>query len=64
MAKSLISHQKCDYKIFFNVLDICAPVFLILLNKFVCLFNLSLYDPSTIFLLCRDGSSWVEPVLS
>ena len=28
---------------------------------FVCLI---LYVPSTIFQLCRDGSSWVEPVLS
>ena len=31
---------------------------------FVCLFDLILYVPSTIFQLCRDGSSWVEPVLS
>ena len=31
---------------------------------FVCLFNLILYIPSTIFQLNRDGSSWVEPVLS
>ena len=30
----------------------------------VCLFDLILYDPSTIFLLNGDGSSWVEPVLS
>ena len=29
-----------------------------------CLFNLILYVPSTIFQLNRDGSSWVEPVLS
>ena len=29
-----------------------------------CLFDLILYVPSTIFQLCRDGSSWVEPVLS
>ena len=27
------------------------------------LFDLILYVPSTIFQLCRDGSSWVEPVL-
>ena len=26
-------------------------------------FDLILYVPSTIFQLCRDGSSWVEPVL-
>ena len=31
---------------------------------FVCLFDLSLYVPSTIFQLYRDGSSWVEQVLS
>ena len=30
----------------------------------VCLFDLILYVPSTIFQLYRDGSSWVEPVLS
>ena len=28
------------------------------------LFDLILYVPSTIFRLYRDGSSWVEPVLS
>ena len=31
---------------------------------FVCLFDLILYLPSTIFQLYREGSSWVEPVLS
>ena len=31
---------------------------------FVCLFDLILYVPSTIFQLNRDGSFWVEPVLS
>ena len=29
-----------------------------------CLFDLIFYVPSTIFQLNRDGSSWVEPVLS
>ena len=29
-----------------------------------CLFDLILYVPPTIFQLCRDGSSWIEPVLS
>ena len=33
-------------------------------EDFVCLFDLILYVPSTIFQLNRDGSSWVEPVLS
>ena len=28
------------------------------------LFDLILYVPSTVFQLYRDGSSWVEPVLS
>ena len=32
--------------------------------NFVCLFDLILYVPSTIFQLNRDGSSWVEPVTS
>ena len=32
--------------------------------NFVCLFDLILYVPSKIFQLNRDGSSWVEPVLS
>ena len=31
---------------------------------FVCLFDMILYVPSTIFQLNRDGFSWVEPVLS
>ena len=31
---------------------------------FVCVFDLILYVPSTIFQFNRDGSSWVEPVLS
>ena len=34
------------------------------MGSFVCLFDLILYVPSTIFHLYRDGSSWVEPVLS
>ena len=30
----------------------------------IFLFDLIIYVPSTIFQLYRDGSSWVEPVLS
>ena len=30
----------------------------------ICLFDLILYVPSIIFQLIRDGSSWIEPVLS
>ena len=37
-------------------------IFIVVL--FVCLFDLILYVPSTIFQLYRDGSSWVESVLS
>ena len=33
-------------------------------DGFVCKFDLILYVPSTIFHLKRDGSSWVEQVLS
>ena len=33
-------------------------------HKCLFLFDLVLYILSTIFQLCRDGSSWVEPVLS
>ena len=32
-------------------------------NKSICLFDLILNVPSTIFQLYRDGSSWVEPVM-
>ena len=35
-----------------------------LVGKVCLLFDLILYVPSTIFQLNRDGSSWVEPVLS
>ena len=38
---------------------LCHLTFLLLF-----LFDLILYVPSTIFQLYRDGSSWVEPVLS
>ena len=33
-------------------------------SAFVLMFDLILYVQSTIFQLYRDGSSWVEPVLS
>ena len=50
-------------------MPLTSPVTLIgssnrsVLKSFV-LFDLILYVPSTIFQLYRDGSSWVEPVLS
>ena len=42
--------------------DIFRCIFFLAL--YVCLFDFILYVPSTIFQLYRDGSSWVEPVLS
>ena len=47
----------------------CVHFYLTLLKQRLCnqaliLFDLILYVPSTIFLLCRDESSCVEPVLS
>ena len=52
-----------------HVHNICAKLFvsstnIALVCLFVCLFDLILYVPSTIFQLYRDGSTWVEPVLS
>ena len=44
-----------------------STLFASILNSSVCLFclfDLILYIPSTISHLNRDGSSWVEPVLS
>ena len=47
---------------------ILISYYLILISYYLILifvpFDLILYVPSTIFQLCRDGSSWVEPVLS
>ena len=34
------------------------------LEFLLVLFDLILYNPSTIFQLNRDGYSWIEPVLS
>ena len=34
------------------------------ISRYFDVFYLILYIPSTIFQLCRDGSSCVEPVLS
>ena len=41
-----------------------SNLFVFFVCLFVCLFDLILYVPSTIFQLNRDGSSCVEPVLS
>ena len=45
--------------------SICKTIGKLTQNQsFVCLFDLILYVPSTIFQLNRDRTSWVEPVLS
>ena len=36
----------------------------VVIGTLFCLFDLVLYIPSTIFHICRDGYSGVEPVLS
>ena len=45
-------------------IDLTCCYWLVFVCLFVCLFDWILYVPSTIFQLNRDGSSWVEPVLS
>ena len=44
------------------LVDLTSNFFILCTN--VCLFDLMLFVPSTIFQLYRDGSLWVEPVLS
>ena len=61
-----------SYLLFVFVFAILLCLFLAALRSpvekvclFVCLFDLILYVPSTIFQLNRDGlPGWVEPVLS
>ena len=52
MILSLNTHRFSQFSLKLDLFD------------FVCLFDLILYVPSTIFQLNRDRSSWVEPVLS
>ena len=54
-------------KEFFEKVDFLNRALLGFIVPFIqsfVLFDLILYVPSTIFQLYRDGSSWVEPVLS
>ena len=46
-----------------KIVNIFLPISFNMLCFFF-FFDLILYVPSTIFQLNRDGSSWVEPVLS
>ena len=49
-----------------DLLSVVIGLFWVIIHiyTFVCLFDLILYVPPTIFQLNRDRSSWVEPVLS
>ena len=46
-----------------KVLTLVSKLLSLIDADFVCLFDLILYVPSTIFQLNRERSSWVEPVL-
>ena len=61
-SNSMWTHISDNLLVFFPLIKwywgkICLP-------SFVCLFDLIHYVPSTIFQLYRDGSSWVDPVIS
>ena len=64
----LVATLKCtdrDFSPEFNTLSYSLDGDLtIITGKLFCLFDLILYVPSMIFQLCRDWSSWVEPVIS
>ena len=52
------------WNIFIFIMNLLQGVINRSIEGFICLYDLILYVPSTIFQLNRDGSSWVEPVLS
>ena len=60
IAKGLLK-SLCLYSTLSKVSNWSPYIFYV---SFVCLFDLIFYVPSTIFQFNRDGSSWVEPVLS
>ena len=59
--KGRFSRVEAQIKVIFSKSARCAYD---VESVFICLFDLILYVPSTIFQINRDGSSWVEPVLS
>ena len=63
MHKSFIDYRLCNNKLPIET-GRWANIDRSLRKCFVCLFDLILYFSSTISQLNRDGSSWVEPVLS
>ena len=61
--KELSKNISLDWSYYCNIHGGKFKIYITVLN-FSFLFNLIVYIPSTIFQLNRDGSSWVEPVLS
>ena len=60
-----MKNEKYDERIWEKIIDGRIETSVMLsIRVLVCLFDLILYVRSTIFQLYRDGSSWVEPVLS
>ena len=62
-SKSYLNGREEDKPKAISFLNLCK-VGSIMKVPFLCLFDLILYVPSTIFQLYRDESSWVETVLS
>ena len=60
----IFKHDTTDYRLLWGKFQSNYKDYELKAVTFVCLFDLILYVPSTIFQLYRDGSSWVEPVLS
>ena len=55
-----INNIKCLFEYLFRMVMLISNGY----SAFICFVCLILYIPSKIFQLCRDGSSWYEPVLS
>ena len=55
---------KSEAQIILHLIMVYSICFEIQSLEIICLFDLILYVPSTIFQLKRDGSSWVIPGLS
>ena len=63
MSRLILWSSRLIFDFWYLVLLFCGHLG-DLLRSFVCLFDLILYVPSTIFQLNGDGSTKVEPVLS
>ena len=59
---NFVSFEDQWFSMILNILD--YDIYMMCNLLFVCLFDLILYVPSTIFQLYRDGSFWVDSVLA